>query len=123
MGCEYSREVLYHIDANIFFFSAALGTSPGRLVETDADFNIIHEWPEDIEGTLGILAEQFSPHGISIDWDRNYILTSDFVVPLSILKPSTGVIRAQTLRLWNLESRTIINTITIPGVSSLPHRY
>jgi selenium-binding protein 1 len=75
-----------------------------------------------VEGTLGILAEQFTPHGISIDWDRNYILTSDFVVPLSILKPSTGVIRAQTLRLWNLESRTIISTITIPGVSLLLHQ-
>ncbi|QKX57567.1 uncharacterized protein TRUGW13939_04685 [Talaromyces rugulosus] len=103
----------------ITYMGSALGTSPGRLVETDADFNIIHEWPEDVEGTLGILAEQFSPHGISIDWDRNYILTSDFVVPLSILKPSTGVIRAQTLRLWNLESRTIISTITIPGGSGI----
>lgn len=100
-----------------FFFLAALGTSPGRLIETDADFNIIHEWPEDVEGTLNILGEQFSPHGISIDWERNFILTSDFVVPLSILKPSTGVVRANTLRLWDLKSRTILNTITIPNVS------
>jgi len=29
---------------------SAAGTSPGRLVETDAEFNIIHEWPEDVEG-------------------------------------------------------------------------
>lgn len=105
-----------------FCFLAALGTSPGRLIETDADFNIIHEWPEDVEGTLGVLAKQFSPHGISIDWDRNYILTSDFVIPLSILKPSTGVVRAQTLRLWDLKTRTILSTITIPNVSSLPDR-
>lgn len=31
---------------------SALGTSPGRLVETDAKGNIIHEWPEDVEGTV-----------------------------------------------------------------------
>lgn len=103
-------------------FIAALGTSPGRLVETDADFNIIHEWPEDVEGTLNILGEQFSPHGISIDWKNNYILTSDFVIPLSILKPSTGVVRANTLRLWDLKTRTILNTITIPNVSSPTNR-
>ncbi|OQD72987.1 hypothetical protein PENDEC_c017G02643 [Penicillium decumbens] len=103
----------------ITYMGSALGTSPGRLIETDADFNIIHEWPEDVEGTLGILAEQFSPHGITIDWDRNYILTSDFVIPLSILKPSTGVVRAQTLRLWDLKSRTILSTITIPNGSGI----
>lgn len=43
------------------------------------------------------------------------ILTSDFVVPLSILKPTTGIQRADTLRLWDLEARTIISTITIPN--------
>ncbi|KAL2009978.1 hypothetical protein VTN00DRAFT_5785 [Thermoascus crustaceus] len=93
---------------------SALGTSPGRLIETDADFNIIHEWPEDVEGTLNILGEQFSPHGLSVDWEKGLILTSDFVVPLSILKPSLGIQRGNTLRLWDLKTRTIINTITIP---------
>lgn len=33
---------------------SALGTSPGRLVETDAKGNIIHEWPEDVEGTVSV---------------------------------------------------------------------
>jgi selenium-binding protein 1 len=87
------------------------------LVETDANFNIIHQWPEDVAGTLNILGEQFNPHGLSVDWDKNIILTSDFVVPLSILKPSLEIIRANTLRLWNLKTRTIISTITIPNVS------
>lgn len=94
---------------------SAAGTSPGRLVETDAAGNIIHEWPEDVDGTLNILGEQFSPHGLSIDWNKRVILTSDFVIPLSILKPTTGIQRANTLRLWNLDSRTIISTITIPN--------
>jgi hypothetical protein len=95
-----------------------VGTSPGRLVETDADFNIIHQHPEDVAGTLNILGEQFSPHGLSVDWDKNIILTSDFVVPVTILKPSLGIQHANTLRLWNLASRTIISTITIPNVST-----
>jgi hypothetical protein len=98
---------------------SAAGTSPGRLVETDANFNIIHEWPEDVEGTLNILGEQFSPHGLSIDWNKNLILTSDFVVPLSVLKPTLGAQYANTLRLWNLSTRKIISTIKIPDVSSL----
>ncbi|CZR68500.1 uncharacterized protein PAC_18399 [Phialocephala subalpina] len=92
----------------------AVGTSPGRLIETDANFNIIHQYPEDAAGTLNILGEQFSPHGLSVDWEKNLILTSDFVVPVTILKPSLGIQHANTLRLWNLASRTIISTITIP---------
>lgn len=95
---------------------SAVGTSPGRLVETDADFNIIHEWPKDVSGTLNILGEQFSPHGLAVDFEKNVILTSDFVVPLSILKPSAGIQRANTLRLWDLPSRKILSTLTIPNV-------
>ncbi|PSN59536.1 hypothetical protein BS50DRAFT_614531 [Corynespora cassiicola Philippines] len=100
----------------ITYMGSAVGTSPGRLVETDADYNIIHEWPEDVEGTLNILGEQFSPHGLSVDWENNLILTSDFVVPLTILKPASalGIQRANTLRLWELDTRKIISTITIP---------
>lgn len=101
----------------ITYMGSAVGTSPGRLVETDADYNIIHEWPEDVEGTLNILGQQFSPHGLSIDWERKFILTSDFVEPVTILKPSAGVRHADTLRLWDLDSRKIINTLTIPKVS------
>jgi selenium-binding protein 1 len=96
---------------------SAVGTTPGRLVETDADFNIIHEWPEDVASTLNILGEQFNPHGLSIDWVRKNILTSDFVEPISILKPTLGIKRANTLRLWDLDSKKILNTITIPNVS------
>ena len=108
-------------DNNLYWLShvAALGTSPGRLVETDAEFNIIHEWPEDVKGTLNILGEQFSPHGLAVDYEKEIILTSDFVVPLSILKPSLGVQRANTLRLWDLPSRKIISTLLIPDVSRL----
>lgn len=96
-----------------------MGSSPGRLVETDSNFNIIHEWPEDVPSVLNILGEQHSPHGLSIDWDKNIILTSDFVVPVTILKPTVGKQSANTLRLWNLEKRSIIATLTIPNVGKL----
>jgi len=99
------------------------GTSPGRLVETDAAGNIIHEWPEDVASTANILGEQFSPHGLSIDFDKNIILTSDFVVPLTVLKPTAGPQFANTLRLWNLSTRQIISTITIPDVCGPPPRF
>ena len=99
---------------------SAVGTSPGRLIETDANYNIIHQWPEDVDGTLNILGEQFSPHGLSIDWEKNLILTSDFVVPITILKPTLGKQSANTLRLWDLKSRKILSTITIPDVSPHP---
>ncbi|KAF7541539.1 hypothetical protein G7Z17_g11944 [Cylindrodendrum hubeiense] len=99
----------------ITYMGSAVGTSPGRLVETDAKGNILHEWPEDTQSTLNILEQQFSPHGLSIDWKKKIILTSDFVVPLSILKPTTGIQKADTLRLWDLDSRKIISTITIPN--------
>ena len=104
----------------ITYMGSAVGTSPGRLVETDANFNIIHEWPEDPASLLNILGEQFSPHGLSIDWERKFILTSDFVEPVTILKPTLGIRRANTLRLWNLDTKAIISTITIPNVSSPP---
>lgn len=94
-----------------------MGTSPGRLVETDANFNIIAEHPKDVESTLNILGEQFSPHGLSVDFEKNLILTSDFVVPITILKPTLGIQKANTLRLWTLSTRKIISTITIPNVS------
>ncbi|KAF4637052.1 hypothetical protein G7Y89_g1019 [Cudoniella acicularis] len=99
----------------ITYMGSAAGTSPGRLIETDANFNIIGQHPQDVAGQANILSAQFSPHGLSVNWDKNIILTSDFVVPLSVLKPSLGIQRANTLRLWNLASRTIISTITIPN--------
>jgi hypothetical protein len=102
----------------ITYMGSAVGTSPGRLVETDAQGNILHEWPEDVQGTLNVLGEQFSPHGLSIDFNKNLILTSDFVVPVTILKPTLGIQKANTLRLWNLSTRTILSTITIPNVSN-----
>ena len=95
---------------------AAAGTSPGRLIETDSQGNIIHQFPEDVAGNLNILQDPFNPHGLTVDWNKNIILTSDFVVPVTILKPTLGKISDNTLRLWSLSARKIISTITIPNV-------
>ncbi|CAP61176.1 uncharacterized protein PODANS_3_1330 [Podospora anserina S mat+] len=101
----------------ITYMGSAVGTSPGRLVETDARGNIIHEWPEvtDIPSTLNILGQQFSPHGLTVDYDKQIALTSDFVVPITILKPTLGIQKADTLRLFDLRTHKILSTITIPG--------
>jgi hypothetical protein len=104
----------------ITYMGSAAGTSPGRLVETDANYNIIGEFPAvtDVPGTLNVVEDLFNPHGLTVNWEKNIILTSDFVVPVSILKPSLGIVHDNTLRLWNLDTRTIISTITIPNVSN-----
>jgi selenium-binding protein 1 len=99
----------------ITYMGSAVGTSPGRLVEVDANYDIVHEYPEDVPGLLNVLGEQFSPHGLSIDFEANLILTSDFVVPATVLKPFPVILHANTLRLWDYHSKTIINTITIPN--------
>lgn len=107
---------LLYILSNHWQTEAAAGTSPGRLVETNAQGDIIHEYPEDLAGTENILKDNFNPHGLTVDWEKNVILTSDFIVPLTILKPTLGKVSDDTLRLWNLSARKIISTITIPNV-------
>ncbi|KAG8529199.1 uncharacterized protein KY384_005834 [Bacidia gigantensis] len=92
----------------ITYMGSAGGTSPGRLVETDNNFDIIGQHPQDVASQVNIFADNFNPHGLSIDFDKDIILTSDYIVPLSILKPSLGIIRDNTLRLWKLSSRSII---------------
>lgn len=97
---------------------SAVGLDGGRLIETDENYNIIRQLPDDAAGLASLVGQQFSPHGLSIDFEAGLILTSDFIVPASILHPVfelTGKISANTCRLWDLNTRTIINTITIPN--------
>ncbi|SMR54873.1 unnamed protein product [Zymoseptoria tritici ST99CH_3D1] len=104
----------------ITYMGSEVGLAPGRLIETDDNYNIIHEWPEDPAGEANILESQFSPHGLSIDFERNLMFTSDFIVPASILHPVSDLnggerISADSVRLWDLTDRTILNTIHIPN--------
>jgi len=101
---------------------SADGSSPGRLVETDSNYNIIGEYPSDLSSltrTGDASAGQFSPHGLCLDPEQNIMLSSDFAVPKSLLKPSTGVQHADTLRLWNMTSKEILSTIHIANASGV----
>jgi len=101
---------------------SAAGTAPGRVVETDGNYNIIGEFPAltDVASTANLLEDNFNPHGLTVNWEKNIFLTSDFVIPVTILKPASalGIVHDNTLRLWNLAQRSIISTITIPNVST-----
>ncbi|KAJ3037850.1 hypothetical protein HDV00_001265 [Rhizophlyctis rosea] len=108
----------------ITYMGSAGGTAPGRLVETDKNFDIIAEHPTDLASTVDAVSPNFNPHGLSIDWERNTILTSDFAVPLTTLKPTTGVVYDNTVRVWDLDTRKIVNTIVLDqggGIQDVKH--
>ncbi|MCL2395263.1 MAG: selenium-binding family protein, partial [Acidimicrobiaceae bacterium] len=92
---------------------SATGGSPGRVVELNSKMQVTHEWPTDPP-------PGFNPHGISIDWDRNLMVTSDFVDLHSTLDSTPGpVVLRGTIRVWNFAERRIIRTITIPGAPGM----
>jgi selenium-binding protein 1 len=100
---------------------SATGGAPGRVVELNGRMQITHEWPNDPP-------PGFNPHGISISWSHNLMLTSDFVDPASTLDSTPGpVVFRGSIRVWNFNERRIVGTIMIPGapgtmdVKFIPH--
>jgi selenium-binding protein 1 len=89
---------------------SATGGSPGRVVEFDADLELVHEWPNNPP------ADGFNPHGIDLRPDRDLMITCDFVDPASTLNtvPGPPVFRG-SVRVWDLQRRTIVRTVRIPG--------
>ena len=86
---------------------------PGRVVELNARMQITHEWPNHPP-------PGFNPHGISISWNRNLMLTSDLFDPVSSLNKTPGPVAYRgTIRVWNFDQRRIIRTITIPGAPGM----
>ena len=101
------------------FMGGAAGAAPGRVVEYDANYNEIGEWPAvpPLDG--------FNPHGIAIDEPHNLLLTSDFVCPLHTLNVVQGVVSGGitargAVRVWNLSTRTITKTITVGDPNNPP---
>jgi len=97
---------------------SAAGTSPGRLVDTDDNFNIISEW--------GYCRHcQHPGRKFQSSWTHCWLEEkhhSDVWFCYSSHNPEAiawyCIVHNNTLRLWNLDSRTIISTtITIPNVS------
>ncbi|KAG2426628.1 hypothetical protein HXX76_012942 [Chlamydomonas incerta] len=86
---------------------SSTGGSPGRVVKYNKDFKLVGEYPDpktypDVPG--------LNPHGIAVSWTKNVMLTVDFLVPASTLKPNTPVLW-KTVRLWNMKRMTIKETI------------
>lgn len=107
------------------------GSTPGRIVEMDKNFNITHEWPE--QAPLdGSDLSAFNPHGIDGDWNLGIMVTSDLVDPASTLNvvPGNPILRS-AVRYWDISNpnaRVITQSIFIPtdlggtmDVKLIPH--
>lgn len=88
---------------------SATGGDPGRVVEFDKGLHLIQEWPTRPP------RDGFNPHGISARPELNLMVTSDFMMPASSLNivPGDPMLRG-AIRVWNLDERRIVRTITIP---------
>ena len=88
---------------------SATGDAPGRLAEFDRSLNLVAEYPA-VPPNDG-----FNPHGISADFGRNLLVTSDFINPVTTLNvwPFDVELRG-SLRFWNLKKRQITRTVFLP---------
>jgi selenium-binding protein 1 len=85
------------------------GGTPGRLAEFDRDLQLVAEHPS-VPPDDG-----FNPHGISARFDRNLLVTSDFLNPVTTLNIWPGPIELRgALRFWDLARREITRTVFLP---------
>ena len=86
------------------------GGTPGRVAEFDAHLRLVGEWP------YYPPEHDFNPHGISARPDLNLMVTSDFMMPSSSLNvvPGDPLLRG-SIRVWDLQRRSIVRTIVIPS--------
>ena len=88
---------------------SASGGAPGRLAEFDRRLRLVGEHP------LYPPADGFNPHGISADFSRNLLVTSDFILPVSTLDVWPGPVELRGgLRFWDLARREIVRTVFLP---------
>lgn len=88
---------------------SASGGAPGRLAEFDRHLRFVAEYPRNppLDG--------FNPHGISADFSRNLLVTSDFINPVSTLNLWSGDVELRgSLRFWDLAKREITRTVFLP---------
>ena len=85
------------------------GGTPGRVAEFNADLQLVGEWPSNPP------EHDFNPHGISARPELNLMVTADFMMPVSSLNvvPGDPLLRG-SIRVWDLQSRSIVRTIVIP---------
>jgi selenium-binding protein 1 len=88
---------------------SASGGAPGRLAEFDRRLKLVGEHP------LYPPGDGFNPHGISADFSRNLLVTSDFILPASTLNAWPGPVELRgALRFWDLARRQIVRTVNLP---------
>lgn len=88
---------------------SATGDAPGRLAEFDRSLNLVAEYPTTPP------TDGFNPHGISADFGRNLLVTSDFINPVTTLNVWPGDVELRgSLRFWNLKKRQITRTVFLP---------
>jgi selenium-binding protein 1 len=85
------------------------GGTPGRLAEFDRNLQLIAEYPADPP------TDGFNPHGVSARFERNLLVTSDFINPVSTLNLWPGPVELRgSLRFWDLAKREITRTVFLP---------
>src|SRR5262249_23457804 len=85
------------------------GGTPGRVAEFDRDLRLVAEDPRSPP------TDGFTPHGFSARFDRNLLVTSDFINPVSTLNAWSGPLELRgSLRFWDLAKREITRTVFLP---------
>lgn len=100
---------------------SASGGTPGQLAEFDRNLQFVAEYPG-VPGVTpfqapldGSTLEGFNPHGISADFGRNRLVTSDFINPVTTLNVWSGPVELRgALRFWDLKKRQIVRTVMLP---------
>src|SRR5262249_35700297 len=88
---------------------SATGGAPGRVAEFDGNLRLVAEHP------VNPPVDGFNPHGISADFSRNLLVTSDFINPVTTLNVWPGDVELRgSLRFWDLEKREITRTVFLP---------
>lgn len=88
---------------------SASGGAPGALAEFDRRLRFVAEYPATQP------SDGFNPHGISARFDRNLMVTSDFINPVSTLNLFPGPVELRgALRFWDLKRREITRTVLLP---------
>ncbi len=94
----------------VTMMGGAQGHHPGRVVEFDSQLRLVAEHPDRPPD------DGFNTNGISVNPDRNLMVTSDFVCPSTTLHAVPGGLDLRgSIRVWALQPRKIVKTIQIPG--------
>eukprot|EP00850_Spirogloea_muscicola_P007078 SM000035S13058 [mRNA] locus=s35:93358:103711:- [translate_table: standard] len=89
----------------------AYGGPGGKLAEFDKLGNLVAEYPSSAVPTL-------APKGIAVLTGKGLMVTTDYIVPNSTFLPSSGIVKFDTVRVWNYTMRSIIQTVALPDTNA-----